>query len=219
MSLAGFHCKPDHIISADNFNKLQLVAANLCNDDYVDRADIFLKVHTRKHTHTLSHTHPHLILHTHMHFISYHVMSFLFYHNIPQSPFSRHDLTCLFCCYALFYRPKDTLSAAAPSWAIEEEEEEGRWESEEEEVGVWATEEGTDTPPASAVATMTDGAQGQGPQADRATALAMEGHRGATVTTHHYHPPRRITTTIPITWAVVGGTILAHRREEDKDQG
>ena len=48
MSLAGFHCKPEHIISADNFHKLQLVAANLCDDDYVDRADSFLKVRWRK---------------------------------------------------------------------------------------------------------------------------------------------------------------------------
>ena len=56
MSLAGFHCKPDHIISADNFNKLQLVAANLCNDDYVDRADVFLKAHIHPYppTHTLT---------------------------------------------------------------------------------------------------------------------------------------------------------------------
>ena len=36
-SLAGFHCKPEHIISPDNFHKLQLVSANLCDDDYVTR--------------------------------------------------------------------------------------------------------------------------------------------------------------------------------------
>ena len=96
--------------------------------------------------------------------------------------------------------------------------EEGRWESEVEEEE-WAIEEGTDTPPASAVVTMTDGGQGQGRRADRATALAMEGHRGETATTRHCHLPLHITTTIPITWVVavvvgVGGIILTHRREE-----